>query len=1079
MIDGIRTSILTQYRTIRSLLWLAVACAFLAPPADAEHPLVGVRLTPLAAPAGNVMQMPTGVDVAPDGTVFVADGVNDRIIALTPNGSLREEIHRVGAEALLRPVNVAVAPDGVLWIADTGHGRALARASDGQLLKTLMAPQGEGDRKPEITDLALSDSGKFLWIVDNHNHRLVRFELSSGAAQTFGKKGESLGELNHPFMLALTPDNRVLVTDVLNGRVSKFANNGDPTTSLFSYGVDLGQIYRPKGIARDTDGDVWVSDSVLGVVQVHDAKGVYLDVLRDEKGLPFRFASPMGIAFDAPDVLHVVELTENRVARVRITKNPKARLPLTQPKQEVLGMQARSCTVCHLEWVEPLAKNGRTELIAPPDNPPELPNVSRSETCLSCHDASIVDSRRLVWREHGHRTGVKPPESMTVPSALPLVDGKIACRTCHSAHANGQFQSDAATAVFLRAQNSAGELCIGCHQDKTRGPKLGTHPTGGMPWAIPKPIIEAGAKPGPNPRELTCTVCHMPHGSQNDHLLVMGTESNQLCMTCHDQMRPGMFREGSHTEHPLQPVVNAEQKAAIARLGTKLGPGDKLVCLSCHKLHHGKGERFMLAEELTDSKFCINCHSGKTSILETSHNLAAKFPDEKNRLGMTPSSGGPCSSCHMFHRYARAPEISEIDPGGGKCITCHQTGRCAETKTLGVANHSKTECVACHDPHTTGVGHFLRTTGSDLCIKCHADYTSLRGGPHDLRTAASSLPLQRGGLGWGQEGEKPFDKSNECMACHRPHGDERTGLFRVAPVEGVAQQDGACLTCHPNTAFMGQSSLAAIHPRTGKTLSSNHGLPTVKTVDGNSDVIGCRTCHNPHRADGSTSKFVRTATDKKSGLCTTCHTDQIAIGSTSHSPAKLSDAGLATDTCLPCHTPHGNPGNVRDTLLWPKSLAAAGSPPPGMNTSDVYCGNCHNQAGPGALPLIASHPVVAMFNSVEKGSAGYLPLYDEKGRESPTGSLTCRTCHTPHGHLPDSDFLSTLKSLPTGHARAARLMLKPFAPPNVCTTCHGADALRRFLYFHDPQRRGGPLTDPTADIALRRETTSPDRGVRP
>ncbi|MEK6643067.1 MAG: cytochrome c3 family protein [Planctomycetota bacterium] len=1059
MIETDRPHCSVRFASI-SISWcLALAVFYCSSSAYADHPLIGTPLDPLSAANDDALLMPTGVDIATDGTVYVADGVHDRIIAFDSAGRVASRITTVGSESLSRPVNVAVGPDGVLWIADTGHSRVLARSSDGQLVKSLSAPRSESDRTPEITDLALTDDGKQLWIVDNHNHRLVRFDLGSGSTQTLGSKGESIGQLNHPFMLALAPDGHAMVTDVLNGRVARFTSTGEATSGLFSYGVDLGQVYRPKGIARDRNGNIWVSDSVLGVVQAYSLKNVYLDVLRDAAGKPMRFSSPLGLAFDEAGLLHVVELGANRIARVRITANASAPSPISQPREEVVGVQAMACTVCHLEWMEPLAKNGRTELIAPPENPPEMPNVSRSETCLSCHDASVVDSRRLVWREHSHRTGIKPPEWMTVPSVLPLVDGKIACRTCHSAHANGQFQSDVATAVFLRAQNSAGELCIGCHQDKTRGPKLGTHPTGGMPWPIPKSMIEAGAKPGPNLRELTCTVCHMPHGSVNDHLLVMGTESNQLCVTCHDQMRPGMFREGGHTEHPLQPVVNAEQKAAIARLGTKLGPGDKLVCLSCHKLHHGKSERFMLADELTDSRFCINCHAGKTSVLETSHNLAVKFPDEKNRLGMTTKTGGPCSTCHMFHRYARAPEISEIDPGGGKCITCHQAGRCAETKTLGVANHSKTECVACHDPHTTGAGHFLRAPGGELCLKCHGDYAALRGGPHDVRQASKTWPAEAAAM------------SNECMACHRPHGDERTGLFRVPPVEGVAQQDGACLTCHPTAAFNGDSRLAAIHPRSGARLAANHDLPLVMTADGKSEMIGCRTCHNPHVADGATTKFVRTEVgENKSSLCITCHTDQAAIGLTSHAPAKLSDAGLATDTCLPCHTPHGNPNTVRADLLWPKSLTSAGTPPAGMNTADVYCANCHNEAGPGALPFIASHPVVAMFNSVEPDANGYLPLYDSLGRIDPKGALTCRTCHTPLGHLPDSKLDPKAGGASPAKAKAMRLMLRPFTAPNVCTTCHGTDALRRFLYFHDPQRRSGPLTDPTADVALRRES---------
>jgi len=51
--------------------------------------------------------------------------------------------------------------------------------------------------------------------------------------------------------------------------------------------------------------------------------------------------------------------------------------------------------------------------------------------------------------------------------------------------------------------------------------------------------------------------------------------------------------------------------------------------------------------------------------------------------------------------------------------------------------------------------------------------------------------------------------------------------------------------------------------------------------------------------------------------------------------------------------------------------------------------------------------------------------------------------------------------------RARRWHMRPFVTPNVCTTCHGADALRRFMYFHDPVRRagavdGGPATRPGA-----------------
>lgn len=994
------------------------------------------------------MNMPTSLAILPEGGILVADGVNDCIIQFDSNGVAKARIRSIGEEKLSRPVGVAVGPGGRWWIADTGRARVLVRRPDGALDRVIQAPSAAGDKTPELTDLALSPDGRFLWIVDNHNHRLIRCSLESGVQDSIGRAGEALGQFNHPFMIALNGDGSAFITDVLNGRINRFNNLAQPQGSISTYGVDLGEVYRPKGIACDGQGRVWVSDSVLGVLQVFDAEGRFFDVLRGEDGQPLHFDSPMGLAFDRAGYLFVTELGKDQVVRIEITHSPAQPSPPQSPRTRLVGSQARGCTVCHLEWMEPLANQGRTELISAPDNPPDHPYVSRSETCLSCHDASVVDSRRMVWQEHGHRTDVTPPASMKVPKALPLVDGKIACRTCHSAHANNQFQSDVATAVFLRAENSAGELCIGCHADKTRGPSKGTHPTGGMPWAIPRTLIAAGAKPGPNPRELTCTVCHTPHGSLHDHLLVMGTGSNQLCMTCHDQMRPGMFRDGSHTEHPISPVANAEQRAAVENLGTKLGDGERVICLSCHKLHHGHGEHFMLAGDLSDGSFCLACHSDKRSVVGGLHDLRVRFGGERNRLGMTPDVGGPCSACHLFHRYARSPEISDLDPGGGKCITCHEPGGCANDKVLSVANHPRTPCVACHDPHRNNHPPFLQTSPAELCSTCHPTQAALAGGPHDRLASSASWP------------EAALNEHDRCMSCHRPHGDARTGLFRVPPsTEAYAQADNACLACHPASAWGAHGADAALHAREVPRDWPPNPLPLVSSPTG--PAIGCKTCHNPHAADGAVSRFARVEPGRPAtALCATCHPNAAPIDFTAHRSSALAGAGFDARSCGPCHEVHGSRDAIRQRLLWPRSLVAADGSAPETQA----CLACHRVAGAAPTPTIATHPSVDMMNVSDLDSAGFLPLFDAAGRIDPQGAITCQTCHVPHGRWPDSRWKGSHSAAdrpPDSHGM--RLMLRPFAAPNLCTTCHGADGLRRFLYFHDPQRRKGPLTDPAAD----------------
>jgi len=1067
------------------LLWVILAASAAA---RADSAYVGRQVQVYAYDRTPAVQMPTAVALGPDGGVWLADGVNDRLLRFNSDGSFAGEVRRLGDAALARPLSLRVDSRGRLWIADTGNHRVVVGTPDGALERVIDLP-AVGQHAPDLTDLAVTPDAQQLWLVDNDSHQLVRIDLSSGQRSTFGQRGEGLGQLHYPFALALAPSGDVLVSDVLNGRVQVFDPQGRAVAALGAYGVERGQLYRPKGVAVDGRGAVWVADSVLGVVQVFAPGGGAIDVLRDESGRPLPFETPIGLAFDSGGDLYVVELAANRVRRLAITVSP-VRPPERRPARA--AEQARACTVCHLEWMPPFADGRDSELRPAPQSTPDDPAVSRAETCLSCHDGSVVDSRRRVWSEHGHRTGVKPLESMHVPPNLPLINGRIACRTCHSAHATGQPEGDMAQAVFLRMPNTASELCVTCHADKTRGPEFGTHPTGGMPWPVPQALRDAGAKVGPNPRELTCQVCHTPHGTRFEHLLVMGASSNQLCLNCHDQMRPGMFREGAHTEHPLQPHANAEQAAAVERLGTRLGPEGQLICLSCHKLHHGRGERYMLADDLTDGRLCLQCHEDRRSLFGTPHDLRLKFPQEKNRLGMTAESAGPCSACHLFHRYARPPEPTPVDPIG-LCVTCHQPGRCAESRTLGPLNHPQAKCTDCHNPHETTFGKFLAARPAQVCAKCHADHLSLAGGPHDVTVGAAPVTGRSDRAMTGPARIPPNwppaarQADDQCLACHRPHAEAGGSLFRVAAADLDGSADASCAACHAGSAWDGAGEQTALHPRDATKIAVAHGLPLTSQPTGEPQ-IGCKTCHDPHRG-ADTPWLLRTQTGSPSDVCANCHTEAQHIQLTAHSAGNLAAAGFQADACQPCHRLHASPASVQSALLWPKSLSAGdGVQSAAGSVADHYCTSCHRVGGPAAPPEIATHAPIPLFNPTRAEQPGFLPLFDQLGQVDPRGQISCRTCHLPHGRDVDLPAVAaSTDATPAGttplradpapeptpaERRARRAQLRPFSPPNVCTSCHGFDGLLRFLYFHDPQRRGGPLEASAGTLAPRDRDSS-------
>lgn len=1043
-------SLLARRRALRALPLILLA----VPSARAQDAFVGHRRAALELPADAPLQLPTAVSVSEAGLVAIADGVNDRVVVLSADGQTMREISAATGTALARPVSARFASDGALWICDTGNARLLHLSADLEFQREFRLPAAPDGRAADPTDVLPLPS--VAWVVDNDSHRILLLDPASQTWRSFGEMGESRGQFQYPFMIAALPSGDVAVTDVINGRCQILSTAGDAVATAGSYGVERGELYRPGGVAVDASGNLWVADSVLGVIQAFRPNGAPLDVLRDDAGAALRFEAPLGMSFGPDGALYVVELRAARVAIVDVVAAARnlPRAPAQRTRSGV-GQQAHACTICHIEWMPPFVEGRDTELLLRPISNAEDPLVARSESCLSCHDSSVADSRHRVWEEHGHRTNVAPPPEMTVPRHLPLVEGKLACRTCHSAHGQGAPDSHLKRAVVLRVPNVASQLCVSCHADKTRGPRFGTHPTGGMPWPVPQQLIAAGAKVGPNPRELTCQTCHTPHGASHEHLLVMGADNSQLCLTCHDQMRPGMFRGGGPTEHPVNPPVDAEQLAAIHDMGTRVSPEGRLICLSCHKLHEGKGERFMLADDLHGGQICLRCHSQRAEMIGSSHDLRQKFPDERNRLGMTVADGGPCSACHLFHRYAREPEPTRADPKG-HCTTCHQQGRCAETKLLGSVNHPHLSCVECHNPHDARHPSYLPLPPQELCAVCHTEQAALAGSSHDAvlnPDAWRNAPHLVGLSDALRRADKPADR---CLSCHRPHGDEQTGLFRVVPACDTRASDAACLACHTSVADDGGSH-ALLHPRSAPHDHETGGLPL--TMAGAKRELGCSTCHNPHANPLSGPNLVRAVADHATGqssetqLCLKCHSQQALVSVSAHNSAALAEFGWSVTSCQPCHTPHGQPESIT-APLFPVALLGSIAPDGGLTRSatgvvmadaaDRYCTGCHRPDGPAPSVPIAAHPALDL-RTIDALPIT-LPLFDDVGHQSDTGRITCRTCHLQHGGAcaPDAD--------PTIRA-AQRAMLRAFVPPNTCTTCHGADGLRRFLYFHDPQRR--------------------------
>jgi sugar lactone lactonase YvrE len=95
----------------------------------------GTKGTGTTAPAGD-LNNPTGISVAPDGTIWVADTLNNRVQSMSPGGVWKVISKTTGTGKQMGfkiPWGVTVAPDGSIWVSDIGNNRIVSMSTTGAL----------------------------------------------------------------------------------------------------------------------------------------------------------------------------------------------------------------------------------------------------------------------------------------------------------------------------------------------------------------------------------------------------------------------------------------------------------------------------------------------------------------------------------------------------------------------------------------------------------------------------------------------------------------------------------------------------------------------------------------------------------------------------------------------------------------------------------------------------------------------------------------------------------------------------------------------------------------------------------
>lgn len=228
--------------------------------------IAAVHTASVSRLGGNLgaLKYPQGIAVGADGTRYIADSANGRIVAVSASGRAMGswQVSEPSDNQFEALSDMAIDREGNIYVADGRNNVIVKLSRDGKKLGTI----GDGVLKGPL-GMGFAPDGR-LFVADTMHHQVAVFSADGKLMARWGKEGIQPGELRFPHDVAIGPDSNAYVSDFLNGRISVFTQDGRFVRVIGSPGTGVGQFGNPYAVAFDKAGRLWVSDSENARLQV-------------------------------------------------------------------------------------------------------------------------------------------------------------------------------------------------------------------------------------------------------------------------------------------------------------------------------------------------------------------------------------------------------------------------------------------------------------------------------------------------------------------------------------------------------------------------------------------------------------------------------------------------------------------------------------------------------------------------------------------------------------------------------------------------------------------------------------------
>jgi DNA-binding beta-propeller fold protein YncE len=215
-------------------------------------------------------------------------------------------------DAMRTPQCVAVDTQDNIYVTDSVSGKIFVFGANGKFRRVVGSIKGGEGYFKRPTGIAVDSAANRIYVTDTLRNKVFLLDLEGNVLGFFGKHGGAPAEFNLPTEVLFQGD-KVAVVDAMNFRVQFFNRSGAYQFSVGTMGDGLGQVYRPKGVAFDSEGHLYVAEGLANMVQVFDLEGQLLYYF-GEHGLDAgEFQLPAGVFIDREDRIFVADSYNHRI----------------------------------------------------------------------------------------------------------------------------------------------------------------------------------------------------------------------------------------------------------------------------------------------------------------------------------------------------------------------------------------------------------------------------------------------------------------------------------------------------------------------------------------------------------------------------------------------------------------------------------------------------------------------------------------------------------------------------------------------------------------------------------------------